>query len=347
MGLYLRSETWYYLFYVNGRRYRGSTNTTNRKSAAKIMAGKMAAAEAGELLRPKKPPLLREYLTEFSGWIKTINKAPKTRVDYLNGCRLIGNSDLAAVRLDRITAGDIEATHFHASPYSTNCALRTLRRALRRALEKEIIRKVPRIKLLDAPRRELVVTAESEQRILAAIRHDDTTRRYKKLPPSPLADVFLIMMDLGMRDGEVAAMRIERIHLALDFYQIPKSKTKKGRRQVPISKRVKPILERLIGERREGWLFPSTKSKSGHIELRGLQKRFRRIARQLGIPDELKIYCARHACGTDVMADAKDPRLVMDFLGQEDLATTMNYMHPDIKRVKQIIDKRNESRLVN
>jgi hypothetical protein len=33
MSIYLRSDVWYYLFYLNGRRYRGSTKTKNKKQA--------------------------------------------------------------------------------------------------------------------------------------------------------------------------------------------------------------------------------------------------------------------------------------------------------------------------
>ena len=71
--------------------------------------------------------------------------------------------------MDRITAGDIQATKFHDSPYSTNCALRTLRRAFNRALEKELVRKVPKIKLAYAPRREKMVSLEDEMRLFTPI----------------------------------------------------------------------------------------------------------------------------------------------------------------------------------
>jgi integrase len=351
MSLYQRGNMWYFLFYVRGKRFRGSTEIeiagkAAERAARDVEAEKRRLAREGEDLKPKRAPYLREFLETFSGWVKTINKAPKTRADYLNGCRLILATELAGVRLDKITAGDVESTKFHDSPYSTNCALRTLRRALRRAHEKEIIRRIPKIKMVDAPRRDLVVTADNEQRILAAIRHDDEHRRYKKIQPSPLADVFTIMMDGGMRDGEVVAMKVECVQFGLHYYWNPKGKTRKARRRIPLSERMIAILRSRVGDRQQGWVFPSAKSKSGHVELSGLQHRFRRIARALGIPDELKIYCARHAYGTDVMAEAMDPRLVMDAMGHEDLKTTMNYLHPDVQRVKTIIDKRNESRLV-
>ena len=97
---------------------------------------------------------------------------------------------------------------------------------------------------------------------------------------------------------------------------------------------------------REGWFFPSARASSGHIELGALQRKFRTIARALGIPDQMKLYCARHTLGTVTMAEAKDPFLVRETMGHSDLKTPMVYMHPDVSRIKDIIDSRNESKLL-
>jgi integrase len=352
MSIYKRGELWYYLFYVNGQRHRGSTGVNIAGKAAEraartVAAEKHRAASAGEDLKPKKIPLLRDFIEEFSEWVKTINKAPKTRSDYLNGCRLIQNTELAGMRMDRITVGNIEATKFHDSPYSANCALRTLRRALHRALDKDILRKVPKIKMLFAPRREVMVSVDDELRLIKAIEHADQTRRYQKCSPAPLREVFIIMLDAGMRPSEVIRMRRELVHLEEAFYFNPKGKTRKARRRLPLSERVLAILNaRMYGEEREGWIFPSAKSQSGHIELGALQRKFRAIARELKINDDLKLYCARHTFGTVAMAETKDPALVRDAMGHEDLKTTMEYMHRDIGRIKAIIDRRNEQKFL-
>jgi integrase len=286
-------------------------------------------------------------IDEFSEWVKTINKAPNTRTDYLNGCRLILKTNLVAMRLDRITAGDIEATKFHESPYSANSALRTLRRAFHRALDKDVLRKIPRIKLLYAPRREVMISINDELRLLKAIEHADDTRRYRKCQPAPLREVFTIMLDCGMRPIEVVTMRWEQVNPVAAVYFNPKGKTKYARRRIPLSERVLSILRiRMQTDQREGWLFPSSRSSSGHVELGALQRKFRAIARALGIPDQLKLYCARHTFGTVTMAEAKDPSLVRETMGHSDLKTTMVYMHPDVSRIKDIIDRRNESKLV-
>lgn len=76
-----------------------------------------------------------------------------------------------------------------------------------------------------------------------------------------------------------------------------------------------------------------------------MEHRFRNIARDLGIPDELKLYCARHTFGTVAMAETRDPGLVRDVMGHESLTTTMKYLHPQTANVKAIIDRRNLSKI--
>ena len=71
---------------------------------------------------------------------------------------------------------------------------------------------------------------------------------------------------------------------------------------------------------------------------------FRKIARKLGIPDSLKLYCARHTFGTVAMAETKNPGLVKDVMGHESLTTTMIYMHPETSPIKVVIDQSCASR---
>jgi len=101
-----------------------------------------------------------------------------------------------------------------------------------------------------------------------------------------------------------------------------------------------PVLQVFI----EGWAFPSDKSRSGHIELSGLEHMFRKVARKLGIPDSLKLYCARHTFGTVAMAETRNPGLVKDVMGHGSLNTTMGYLHPEVLQIKQVIDRRNQEK---
>jgi integrase len=245
MSIYLRGDVWYYLFYLNGRRYRGSTKTKNKKQAERAEAKARVAAEAGESLRPKRAPLVREFAKQFVDWLDKTMLEPKTKSDYKNGSRLILQSDLCGMRMDQITADDVETTRFHESPHSGNCAIRTVRRMLGKARDWKLIREVPRIKSLKVFRRDRMVTAEDEKRLLAA-------------SPRPLREVLTTMLDSGLRNGEVTRMRWEYINWDSAFYFNPKGKTRKARRPVPLSDRVIALLRNIQQEqfgRTDGLVF--------------------------------------------------------------------------------------------
>ena len=116
---------------------------------------------------------------------------------------------------------------------------------------------------------------------------------------------------------------------------------------MPLSERVITLLRTIQLEqsgRREGWVFPSKKSRSGHIGLSGLEHAFRSVARKLGIPDALKLYCARHTFGTVAMAETRNPGLVKEIMGHESLTTTMGYLHPETAQIKVVIDRLNQQK---
>lgn len=342
MSIYQRGDVWYYLFYINGRRYRGSTKTNNENEALRVEARKRVAAEQGESLRPKRVPLVREFVKPFEEWLDKTTLAANTKSDYKNGRRLILNTPIARMRMDLITADDVETMNFHESPHSRNCAIRTLRRMLGKARDWKLLREVPRIKTVKVLPRDRMISLEDEKRLLAAAKR-------------PLQDVLTIMLDSGMRNGEVIRMRWEDIHWDSAFYFNPKGKTRKARRHVPLSERVIALLRTIQQEQskalkqpstpREGWVFPSKKSPSGYIGLSGLEHRFRTLARTLGIPDALKLYCARHTFGTVAMAETRDPGLVREVMGHESLTTTLGYLHPETAAIKAVIDRRNRQKV--
>jgi hypothetical protein len=71
---------------------------------------------------------------------------------------------------------------------------------------------------------------------------------------------------------------------------------------------------------------------------------FRKLARKLGIPDALKLYCARHTFGTVAMAETRNPGLVKEVMGHESLDTTMGYLHPETSQIKVVIDRLNQQK---
>ena len=79
----------------------------------------------------------------------------------------------------------------------------------------------------------------------------------------PLRDVLLIKLDTGMRPGEVFRMRCEHVKWDRELIFVPRSKSRKSKRFVPLSQRVRQALQLRTHE--SGFIFPSPRSRSGHI----------------------------------------------------------------------------------
>jgi integrase len=130
----------------------------------------------------------------------------------------------------------------------TNNSLRVLRRALRLAVEWGIISAAPKIKLLRGEHhRERVVLPEEEARYLGAA-------------GELMADIATVLIDTGMRPEENSRLRWESIGWSNGQYgtlQVTHGKTAAARRMLPLSPRVRALLERRweVAKRpSEGWV---------------------------------------------------------------------------------------------
>jgi len=97
------------------------------------------------------------------------------------------------MQIDQITRDDVETTKFHESPYSENCAIRTLRRMLGKARDWKAIHEVPRIKTVKVFPRETAFDArrdEAHSRLPAACACLATSFKGKVLGKMTCASVF-------------------------------------------------------------------------------------------------------------------------------------------------------------
>ena len=323
------SKFYWYDFTVGGRRYRGSTKESNKTRAGAIAAMKLANATEGRDPLPRKAPGLQEFSGRFLEWVKNVKLEHKTKLYYRDGWRLLAASPIAGMRLDKIMADDIEALSFTGSPSNANSALRTLRRILHKAEEWGVIRSVPKFRLVKEYGRSLRLDDDAERKLLI-------------VAEQPLRDAIILMRDTGMRnERELYRTRIENIDWNGRVIFVPDSKTPNGRRLVPLTDRVLDLLLVRCGERREGWLFPSKRSKSGHLTT--LAKRFREARKKAGLSESLVLYCGRHDYGTRVLKATGNLAAVMNTMGHKDVKTAMQYQHPEVELVRQALNHNNRS----
>jgi len=164
MALHRRGGVYHYHFWVDGKRYRGSTKKRNEAAARRVESLLLAQAqEKGEVLLRRRSPVLRDFKTRFFEWIQGNTKLQqKTKDYYTNGWRLLEGTEVAAMRISAITRDDADRLTFPGGPGNHNNALRTLRRMLGKAEEWNVIKAAPKIKLMQEQARQRVIDAHIE-----------------------------------------------------------------------------------------------------------------------------------------------------------------------------------------
>jgi integrase len=273
-----------------------------------------------------------------------------TKKYYRVGWRLLAKTKLAGMRIDQITEDDIRETRIGSSPANTNNALRTLRRMLKRAQKQKnsLIAEVPVIEMVEDKSREMDLQPWMEERLLA-ITEIPRTLDSKYAPQSanygwqPLRNVLVIILDTGMRPCEVFRMKREHIDRDRNRIFVPRSKSSKSRRFVGMTSRVRQALDERLAQHDSPLVFPSKRSRSGHIV--SVQKQFDRAKKLAGIPDSIVLYCARHRFGTDAMDGTGNVYAVADAMGHSRINdVARRYQHPVLQKVTDAIEKRNKQR---
>ena len=323
MALYKRGGVFHYDFTIDGRRYRGTTKEKVASKARMIEAKLMNDAKQRKLTVQRRTLTLAEFSKRFLDYVKTTRLEARTKRYYGTGWKMLAKTPISGMRLAHITTDEAEALRFSHSPANGNCALRTLSRMLHKGAEWGLIAAAPRIKLCKEEGRSATIDAEAERKLLAVVKQ-------------PLRDVLVLMLDTGMRPGEVFQMRWEDIKWDSEMIFIPRGKTKRSRRSVPMSERVVEALLIRRNSQTEGWVFPSD-SVTGHITT--VAKAFADARATAGLSKDIVLYSARHTFATKVMGSTGDLSLVMRALGHSNAQTAMIYQHPSLETIRTVVNE--------
>ena len=164
------------------------------------------------------------------------------------------------------------------------------------------------------------LTREEQQRFMK-----EFNTRY----PTPHRDLCMtrLMLDSGLRAGEVVALKPEHLDMTTCRLLIREGKGSKDR-VLWITSNLRDLIGEWLQRRTESpWLFPTRNgSKLDSSHLRRMVKRY---ARRAGISEVERVspHTLRHTFATDLYKETKNIRLVQKALGHSDLSTTMIYTH--------------------
>lgn len=331
MRVFKRSGTKYYQyeFGLNGQFHRGSTKQTTEAKAEKFTYLLMAKAEREGDMAFLKPEVLKDYAVGFLERNEK-NQAIKdaTRRYYRLGWNLLKVTSLANMRMDKIRDQHVSSIVFPGGGSNANNAIRTLRKILSCAFEDDRLVRIPKVKLREEKRRELLLGDAEELLVFPHL-------------PRDVREVVTIVRDTNARPGEARSFRWEFVQWDKAMY-MTKQKSKEVR-ALYFSTRVMQILHKRhieAGLPGQGWVFPSARSKSGHLE--STAHEFRRAAIKAGLPSDLVAYCARHDWGTKASSSITNIKSVSQAMGHKDVATTMRYNHPteEMAPMLEVVNKR-------
>src|SRR5882762_3288289 len=191
--IHKRGKTYWYQFQISGKRIRESAKTTNKQVALQLEATRRLACANGRGISKRNLGKFQDVFAEFLSWTAAHVK-PKTHERYrVSGKRL--GAYFVDERLRELTTARVAAFALERSLECSNAGLNRdlacLRAFLNWCIRMDYLTEKPYIKLLpEGPGNMRIVSHEEE-------------RAYLDQADSLLTDVAAIILDTGMRPGEV------------------------------------------------------------------------------------------------------------------------------------------------
>jgi integrase len=320
---------YWYKFMWLGKLVRESTKQGNDKVARQMEAAHKTSLAKGEVgIREKKevPTLAVFCRKRFAPWAESTSSLKTWRDFYKVGLTAIqAYSPLASLTLDTITTERIADFGSHRQAQgmkvtTVNASLRILRRVLRVAEEWGEIEKSPKVRMLPGElHRERVITSEEEARYLASAN-------------SLLSEVATVLVDTGLRPEECYRLvwdSITWVNGRNGTLLVTHGKTKAARRALPMTPRVRHILEarwKASGMPAEGFVWAAP-TASGHIEPSSLKKQHSKALR-LSKVRHFVLYSLRHTFLTRLGQSGCDVWTLARIAGHSSIAISARYVHP-------------------
>lgn len=145
----------------------------------------------------------------------------------------------------------------------------------------------------------------------------------------------------GLRVSELVSLKVSSIIENGNFLLI-KGKGNKER-VIPLTEPAINAVKEWLNQRSLNfsdniWLFPSSKSKAGHIT----RERFAQILKQLAVdsninPSKVSPHVLRHSFASHMLERGADLKTIQELLGHSNITTTENYTHILENKLKEVV----------
>jgi integrase/recombinase XerC/integrase/recombinase XerD len=203
--------------------------------------------------------------------------------------------------------------------------VRTLRAFFSWLTKEEFIKQNPATGLKPPKLDYKVITILSDDEIRTII----STFNPKQLSDARNQTIFMMLLDAGLRIGEIIRLKMDDLHLDEGIIKVP-SKGKKER-FVPIGSNSQKVLQRYIfryrprqNDAQNDYVFLSTGGKP--LTENSLKLMFTRLARRSGVK-RLHAHLCRHTFATKFLINAGDVFSLQQILGHSTLEMVRHYVN--------------------
>ncbi|OFV97176.1 MAG: hypothetical protein A3H94_03990 [Acidobacteria bacterium RIFCSPLOWO2_02_FULL_60_20] len=343
MALFKRGKLWWYEFHLNGTRIRESAGVATRPAAsqkevlrkAELLFGKVASTTG------KTTPAFSEFAYgEFSVWCANEHKDRlSTYARYMRSIKALaeyfGNRSLAD-----IDAGEVEKYKMHRSSQHRKNA-----RDGRLVTSAAVNRDLAVLRILFSYAMRLKWTASNPVREIKFLREPVLHMRvltvkeeneYLRSASPILRDVAILILDTGMRPGEVCALRRSDFDLEHRSVHVRAGKTVNARRFIPLTARASATLRERTSRVTSEWLFPCPfDSERPVLEVR---KAHDAAVRRSHINPRFRLYDLRHTALSRMAMSGMDLATLKELAGHSQIQMTMRYVHPSPDHKRKAID---------
>ncbi len=314
---------------IDGKRRRKYIYGDTRKDVAEKLKVVLRDQQLG-LVTVHDNQTLTQFLTAWLEQSVKPTTKPSTHLSYRDMLTRHVQPVLGQIHLTKLTPQHMQSLlamlqQKQLSARSVQYVRAILHHALDQALKWGY---VPRnvVALVDAPR--------VERHRVEPLTEAQAQALLKTVEGHRLEALYQIALGLGLRRGEVLALRWADIDVGASTLRIATRKTAASARKLPLPDTLRTALQRHLerqqaerAEQGEPWqdvglVFPSEVGTP--INGRNLFRHFKRLLTHAGLPQTVRFHDLRHSCATFLIAQGVHPRVVMEILGHSQISITMN-----------------------
>jgi len=169
-------------------------------------------------------------------------------------------------------------------------------------------------------------------------------RHYLEFAPYPWKDAAFLMLDTGLRVGELRSLEWQAVHFQpvrdakFGMIHVRRDKSKNAKRNVSLSPRVRAMLDSRKASRESAYVFTED-AGTKPVSIWRLEDQHKRIRQALKLPADAVIHSFRHTFGTRLGETGADAFTIMKVMGHSTVVVSQKYVHPTPEAMERAIER--------